>query len=334
LNPGRRLKKFFSLPLTDARGSVNASESAPAFLNRDCEGAARNLFQKWAGSGFRIVLLFCCVAFLVEAQDIRIFSEFERFDPFGNPVPADRDMVPREILSPAMLRNGHLSVHVVVSGPAGTNYFLYAGTNPPGILQVKIYREHFTRCGDSYCPDWLTEQKSPAFGAIPELLDDFSRPVMNNQTTRSYLLDIFAPAGATPRRVRVEALLKVGTWLVAPMEVRIVAPTVPDDAPALFAEDVAPLDAPASATAEIQLFRYLNGLPPERPRQLLRVRDLIQRNAAEDMLLARLLQRDGPAFPEMNFMSFWPFVYPHFGADQLGAEWYLKVRDFLYRFDP
>jgi hypothetical protein len=36
----------------------------------------------------------------------------------------------------------------------------------------------------------------------------------------------------------------------------------------------------------------------------------------------------------MNLMSWWPFVYPHFGTDQLGSEWYLKVRDFLYRFDP
>jgi len=274
------------------------------------------------------------------AQEIRIFSEFERFDPFGNPVAPDRDMVPREILSPAMPRNGHLSVHVVITAPAGTNYFLYAGTNPPDILQVRIYREYFAPCGDGYCPDWLTEQSSPSFGAIPELVHDFSRPAMNNQTTRCYLFDIRAPAATPPRRVRVEALLKVGTWLVAPMEVRIVAPTVPDTAvpnmpPVVFAEDLAPLESPASATAHIQLLRYLAGLPPESPRQLLRVRDFIQRNAAEDMLLARSLgQAAGLRFPEMNLMSWLPFVYPHFGADQLGSEWYLKVRDFLYRFEP
>ena len=53
------------------------------------------------------------------AQDIRIYSEFERFDPFGNPVAADRDMAPREILSPAMARNGHLSLHVVITGSSG-----------------------------------------------------------------------------------------------------------------------------------------------------------------------------------------------------------------------
>jgi hypothetical protein len=277
----------------------------------------------------------------MHAQEIRIYSEFERFDPFGSPVAPDRDMVPREILSPAMARNGHLSVHVVVTAPAGTNYFLYAATNPPDILQVRIYREHFTPCGDSYCPDWLTEQPSPSFGAIPELVHDLSRPAMNNQTTRCYLFDIWATPDTPPRRVRVEALLKTGTWFVAPMEVRIVAPAVPGsehtgdkiaNATKVFQEDLAPLDAPSSATAEIQLFRYLGGLPPEWPKQLLRVRDIIQRNAAEDMLLARSLDHSaasaGPGFPELNLISWWPFVHPG-----LGAEWYLKVRDFLYRFD-
>jgi len=294
---------------------------------------------------FRLALL-SCVGAVAHAQEIRIYSEFERFDPFGNPVAADRDMVPREILSPAMPRNGHLSVHVVVTAPAGTNYFLYSGTNPPNILQVRIYREYFTRCGDGYCPDWLAEQRSPSFGAMPESVHDSSDPAMNRQTTRCYLFDILAPADIEPRRVRVEALLKVGTWYVAPMEVRIVAPTVPDSterstgdkiasATRIFAEDVAPLDAPSSATAEVQLLRYLAGLPPEWPSQLLRVRDIIQRNAAEDMLLARALDHSaGFGFPEMNLMSWWPLAYPHFGADQLGAEWYLKVRDFLYRFDP
>jgi hypothetical protein len=271
----------------------------------------------------------------MHAQDIQIYSEFERFDPFGNPVAADRDMVPREILSPAMARNGHLSVHAVVTAPAGTNYFLYVSTNPPDILQVRIYREYFTRCGDGYCPDWLAEQSSPTFGAMPEQAHNLANPAMDKQTTRCYLLDIRAPAETVPRRVRIEALLKVGTWLVAPMEVRIVSPTVPSGAGGIFAEDLAPVEAPSSATAEIQLLRYLDGLPPEWPRQLLRVRDIIQRNAAEDMLLARSLSRRGEAaFPELNLMSWWPFVYPHFGADQLGAEWYLKVRDFLYRFDP
>ena len=264
----------------------------------------------------------------MQAQDIRIYSEFERFDPFGKPVPQDRDASPREILSPAMPRNGHLSVHVVITGAPGTNYFLYAATNPPDLLRVKIYREHFTRCGvNEYCPDWLTEQNSPAFGAIPEGPQELGA-ASNRQTTRCYLFDIASKPGTEPRRVRVEALIKSGTWFVAPMEVRIVAPVVPALSERLVREDLAPLDAPSSATARIQLARYLGGLPPEWPAQVLRVRDIIQRNAAEDMLLARSLEHGGKRFPELNLLSWWPLDYP--GS---GAEWYLRVRDFLNRFE-
>ncbi len=117
----------------------------------------------------------CAAACSCDAQEIHIYSEFERFDPFGNPVASDRDGAPREILSPAMPRNGHLSLHVVITGPAGSNYLLYTGTNPPGILRVKLYREYFTPCGNDFCPDWLVEQASPTFGAIPEFRHDLAR---------------------------------------------------------------------------------------------------------------------------------------------------------------
>jgi hypothetical protein len=268
---------------------------------------------------------------LAHAQEIRLYSEFERFDPYGNVVASDRGADPREILSPAMARNGHLSLHVVITAPAGTNYLLYTGSNPPDILRLKLYREYYSPCGEDYCPDWLTEQNTPAFGVIPEFRQDLARPAMDRQTTRCYLLDIWAPPGTPPRRVRVEALLKIGTWQVAPLEVRIMAPIVPDPGnEQLFAENIAPLEEPSSATAQIQLLRYLAGLPIQLPIQTLRVRDIIQRNAAEDMLLAQsMLARsvDAVPFPELNLISWWPFVCP--GA---GAEWYLKVRDFLYRF--
>ena len=42
-----------------------------------------------------LLLALCTAAF---AQEINIYSEFERFDPFGTPVPQDRDMEPRELL--------------------------------------------------------------------------------------------------------------------------------------------------------------------------------------------------------------------------------------------
>ena len=145
----------------------------------------------------------CCVltgALPAGAQQLRFYSEFQRFDPWGQPVQYDRDLYPREIISPAMARNGHLSLHVVVTAPQGTNYFLYTASNPPGFLTLTLYRERFVPCGFSYCPDWLTEQQSPSFGAIPESLYE-----MQGQNTRSYLLDIYATPGTPVGRIRAPA---------------------------------------------------------------------------------------------------------------------------------
>ncbi|MDE3197670.1 MAG: hypothetical protein KGN84_15075 [Acidobacteriota bacterium] len=271
----------------------------------------------------RVTLLFtlCLACGTIRAQDINIYSEFQRFDPFGNVVPQDHEPQQREILSPAVPRNGHLSVHVVVNAPPGTNYFIYDGQSPSDILRVKIYREHYRPCGDDYCPDYLTEQHSPSFGAMPESVHD-----LPNQNTRCYLFDIYVPPDVPPRRVRIEALLKVGIWMVAPMEVRVISPTVPDSRALPAAEDIASVDAPSYATAQRQLLRFVNGEQPEMPPGILRVRDIIQRNAAEDMLVAQTLGIRGP---ELKFMAWTPFTFP-----QTGGEWYLHARDFIYRSEP
>lgn len=267
----------------------------------------------------RCINVFLCAALsavVARPQQIGIVSEFERFDPFGKPVAADRDLIPREVLSPAVPRNGHLSVRVLVSGPPHSNYLLYFTSNPPGILKLTMYREFFEPCGDSFCPDWLTRIDSPSFGAIPESL--FAMP---EQNTRSYLLDIRAPVDTPPRRVRVEVLLKTGIWQVAPMEVRITAPVVPARK-GIHREDIAPLSASSAATAERQLARYLADLEPEFPTGILRARDIVQRNGAEDMLLARSLRAH---IPDLNALAWTPLAFPG-----VGAEWYLRVRDLLY----
>jgi len=267
----------------------------------------------------QISRFFCATLFAIaaaQAQQIALVSEFERFDPYGTPVTADRDLRPREILSPAMPRNGHLSVRVLVSGAPPTNYLLYFTSNSPGILDLTMYRESFQACGDSFCPDWLTRVDSPSFGAIPESL--FAMP---RQNTRTYLLDIHAPLDTPPRRVRVEVLLKAGIWQVAPMEVRITAPVVPARH-GILREDIAPLDASSAATAERQLARYLADLDPEFPPGILRARDITQRNSAEDMLLARSLRAQ---IPGVNVLAWTPLAFPG-----VGAEWYLRVRDLLY----
>jgi hypothetical protein len=270
-----------------------------------------------------VIRLVCSIlslcALCAQAQEITTYSEFQRFGPLGNVVRQDYEPNPRELLSPAVPRNGHLTIRVVVNAPAHTNYFLYAGSNPPDTLKVTIYREYFARCGKDYCPDWLSEVQSPTFGAMPENVHWLA-----NQNTRSYIFDIWVPPNVPPRRVRIEALLKTGTWLVAPLEIRVIEPTVPSAATLPRIRDVADINEPASVTAHRQFIRWYNGLPPEMPPSILRVSDLIQRNAAEDMLLAEQM---GLRTPQMNFLAWTPFVFP-----QAGPEWYLRVRDYIFRY--
>lgn len=264
-------------------------------------------------------LLFLLISCAANAQEINIYSEFLRFNPFGEVVTQDRELRPREVLSPAVPRNGHLTVQVVVTAPASTNYFLYTAQNPPDTVQIRLYREFFVQCGNDYCPEWLAEQKIPSFGAMPESIYRFP-----GQTTRCYLLDIWVPPNVPPRRVRIEALLKVGYWLVAPMELRVIEPTVPGPAATVQREDLADLNARSSDTAQRQLLRYVNGLPPELPRGIFRLRDVLQRNAAEDMMVAK---SRGYRNPQLNLMAWYPISLP-----ETGAEWYLRVRDMIYRY--
>src|SRR5437763_9664299 len=100
----------------------------------------------------RVVAL-AFAASLLPAQSLEVYSEFQRVDPFGSIVAADRAETPREILSPAVARNGFVSFHVVVSGPAQTNYFLYVVTNPVSACRVALYKENFVKTRDGWVPD-------------------------------------------------------------------------------------------------------------------------------------------------------------------------------------
>src|SRR5437660_10060473 len=87
---------------------------------------------------------------LLHAQSLEIYSEFQRFDPFGKVVAADRAETPREILSPAVARNGFASFHVVVSVPPESNYFLYIVTNPVDACRVALYKERFIKTSNGW----------------------------------------------------------------------------------------------------------------------------------------------------------------------------------------
>src|SRR5262249_48336530 len=157
-----------------------------------------------------------------------------RVDLAGNILKQDSATRAREILSPALPRNGFTTLRIVIKVPKGKHYALLAAQNPDNATEMKVYRE-LPATAETRVRDRLELVKSPSGGD-------------GNGLTESSLLDLFVPEKAPVRRVRIEAQLNDGSgWFIYPMEVRVIAaivphhrvthatpppPTVPSDAPA------------------------------------------------------------------------------------------------------
>ncbi len=242
-------------------------------------------------------------------------------DPFGKTVKADRGLSTREILSPAVVRNGFASFHIAVTLPLGENYLLYVVTNPLNACRVALYKEHFVKTGDGWVPDLLTElHRLPDFGVVPDPDDH-----IEGQTTRLYLLDLWIPPNADAARFRLEVQLKVGTWTVRPMEVRVMPARVPELPPAADVA-LAAVEQPADATVLDVLREYFAGGRPAAPREIKTTRDIIRRNAAQDVALAGANDAGEVARRAVELFGANMGLVPRF----LGPEWYLRVQDFLY----
>src|SRR5579884_66759 len=73
------------------------------------------------------------------AQTLTVYSELAEIDSASGKVIAPE--TPREILSPALIRNGFTSFQVVVEAPNDTKWWLFVGQNPENAAKVTIYRE-------------------------------------------------------------------------------------------------------------------------------------------------------------------------------------------------
>lgn len=157
--------------------------------------------MKWA-----LMLLLAAVASL--AQPLRVYSEFAVINAQGEPVAPE---APREILSPAIVRNGLTSFQVVIQVPKGTPATLHVGQNPEDAVKIALYR----RSGDR--------------------LERVDLPYRSD-STQVLWMDVWADRDAPVRRVKVEPQLFINDdWVVYPMEARVVAASVPDNAPVLAA---------------------------------------------------------------------------------------------------
>jgi hypothetical protein len=150
--------------------------------------------MRWSG------FLFCAV---VSAQSLQVYSEFARINASGEVIaPAQ----PREILSPAIVRNGFTSFQIVIQVPKGTTFWLYVGQNPEDAVRLTIYRES------------------------GEKLEKIDLPFQSSSTEILWM-DLWSDRGAPVRRIKVEPELNIASdWITYPMEVRVADAVVPDAA--------------------------------------------------------------------------------------------------------
>ncbi len=274
---------------------------------------------------------FLLLAGPVHAQSLRVLSEFQRVDPFGEVVAADRTAHRREILSPGVARNAFASFQIAATVPERTPFFLFVQTNPPDIFRISLYEELYVKTTAGWIPDALEPAKTPAFGALPYLPSPIPK-----QNTLSYWLDLWVPADAPVQRARLEVLMKIGQgWVMYPMEVRVlpaVAPSAPEHHAAL-----PPLTARADASVLGPFRNFLCNARETGREERLSARRLIHRNALQDLGLARsldaarqrgvraaIVQRIGSGDPARWCQS--PLA-----AGALDTEWFLGVRDLIYR---
>ncbi len=253
------------------------------------------------------------------AQTLEVHSEFLRVNPQGEILGVDTDPKPREILSPAVVRNGYASFHIVVRSSHPTSFFLFASANPATAVRTIIYKEQFVKRGDDWIPDTLEALQPPSFGIIPESPSDIA-----GQTACVYLLDVWVPPETPSSRVRLEAQLKVGSWVIYPMEVRVLNALAPS--PTGVKQELPVPELRADQSAMAPLVAYMDGKAGPRIKAVeslipKTVRDVIRRNAEQDMALARTV----------DAKTLIPALKQKFESSTAGGEWYLGVRDLIYR---
>lgn len=235
-------------------------------------------------------LLFVACAW---AQPLVVYSEFARIGPNGEVIaPA----TPREILSPAVARNGFTSFQIVVKAPAATPWNLYVAQNPENAVRVSLYREN------------------------GNLLEPVTEPVRGSGT-QIFWMDLWPDKDAPVRRIKVEPQLYIDNdWVIYPMEVRIMSARIPDGVVTGGTRTLAP--------AEV-MREFLCGAPTAGGAKPaagadtgITIAALQFRNAQQDRALA--LQA-----PRAELQARFGACDAQPPADN--PEWYFRIRDFLYR---
>jgi hypothetical protein len=260
-------------------------------------------------------------------QQITVFSEFQRPGPDGMVVSVDRAPARREILSPALVRNGWASFLFTIEAPAGEFYTIYVAQNPGDTAKVDLYELEYAEAGATRIPDGLKPVRQPIQAALPE-----------GRKSQAYLLDLFLPASTPVERFRLEIQLYVaGRWTIYPMEMRPMEATAPPP-PSLWG-----ILAPVSARADATLVHALEAASCKpgggAEIKLDTLRAVILRNALQDLALARSQAsgREDAFLEHLIRAGGWNSreeFCKNSGPAPRGPEWWLRVRGSLYQGLP
>jgi hypothetical protein len=264
----------------------------------------------------------CC------GQKLHVYSPLTRVDPSGGVIKADRGKTqPRHILSPGVPRNAYSSLRVVVELDRPEAYTLDIGQNPENAVKATLYREIFVETANGWIPDSLQAVSIPYKG-FPT---DFRLP---GQRVVTFWLDMWVHRKAEVDRVKVEPQLYVASiddWVVYPMEVRIQSP-VARDLKMTYSSRLPAVTAPSDETVRGPLRAAMCGVAEAsgtRPPQLT-ARDLLRRNVVQHMSLAGDKASLQSAFHKASGMDAETWCKSP-STPPTGPEWYLRLRDLIYR---
>ncbi|MEJ5367300.1 MAG: hypothetical protein WHT08_03215 [Bryobacteraceae bacterium] len=239
----------------------------------------------------------------------------------------DRVASRREILSPAMVRNGWLTLLFSVEAPAGESYTIYVAQNPDATAKADLYQLEYVEGNGEWIPDGLKPVAQPVQAVLSE-----------GQKSQAYLLDLFLPAGTPVERFRLEIQLHAaGRWTIYPMEMRPMVTLAPAAPP------LRGLLPPPEARADEAVRLALRGAICEEKQQpaaeLSSLRAVVLRNALQDLAIAREKLRAGGAelLSRLPLAGGWASKEDFCASAQpaaRGAEWWLRVRGHLYQDLP
>lgn len=149
---------------------------------------------------FAFMLQLVALMLPLGAQPLSVYTELAQIDNKGKVI---RPSMPREILSPTVVRNGFTSFQIIVDAPDTTSWQLFVAQNPENAVDVTLYRESGDRL----------EKVQAEAGSGKQV----------------FWMDLWAKRDAPVERIKVEPQLHINDdWVIYPIEVRIVDAIVPD----------------------------------------------------------------------------------------------------------